>query len=152
MIDYNTLKSALDHWHYEIFRATEDPLKGTKLTFLTNARGDVDRVSLPLESSVPEIVFTRKAPESMKDPDFLKKFIGEYELMGMVIKAELREDGILTMTVPGQPTYELEPYMGMEFNLKGLTGYSVKFAMKGEKVAEAIFIQPNGVFTAIRKK
>lgn len=150
--DYNTSKSPLEHWHYEIFHASDEPLKGMKFTFLTNMKGDVNRVSVPLESSVAEIVFTRKAPESMKDPEFLKQFVGEYELMGMPVNVELRSDNILTITVPGQPTYELEPYLGTEFNLRGLAGYSAKFIMKEGIAKEVIFIQPNGVFTATRKE
>ncbi len=35
-------------------------LDGTKVTFLINKAGEIDRVSIPLESSVKEIIFTRK--------------------------------------------------------------------------------------------
>jgi len=56
------------------------------------------------------------------------------------------------LTVPGQPTYTLEPYLGTEFNLKDQKGFSVKFTVVNDKVTEAVFIQPNGVFTATRKK
>jgi len=145
------LASPLEHFHYDIYRATEDPLKGTKLTFLTNLRGDIDRVSVPLEAGVPDIVFKRVPPASMRDPKFLQQFVGEYELMGLTVTVQLHDD-YLTLTVPGQPTYTLEPYLGSEFNLKDLEGYSVKFNMVKDRVTEAVFIQPNGVFTATRKK
>ncbi len=150
-VNYNNLNSPLEHWHYEIFRALDEPLKGMKFKFMSNDRGDVDQVSVTLESNVSEIAFKRKAPESMKDPKFLEQFAGEYELIGMTVNVELRVDGVLTLTVPGQPTYELEPYLGTEFNLKGYSGFSVRFNIKEGKVMEAIFIQPNGVFTATRK-
>ena len=148
---YGELSSPLEHWHYDIFNATEDPLKGTKLTFLTNVRGDIDRVSIPMESSVPEILFTMKAPESMYQPEFLRQFVGEYELLGLTVTVVLRDDNQLTITVPGQPTYILEPYRGTEFNLKDIPGYSVRFILENGKTKEVTFIQPGAVITAKKK-
>ncbi|HEY4490642.1 MAG TPA: serine hydrolase, partial [Acidobacteriota bacterium] len=150
-VTYGTLSSSLEHWHYDIFRATEDPLKGSKISFLTNLRGDIDRLSVALEAGIEETVFRYKPPASMNDPNFLRQFPGEYELLGLTISVALRADNRLTLTVPGQPEYELEPYRGTEFNLKDQPGFSVKFTMQQGKVTEAIFIQPNGVFTAKRK-
>lgn len=57
----------------------------------------------------------------------------------------------LSLTVPGQPAYILEPYLGTEFNLKDQKGFSAKFTIANDKVTEVVFIQPNGVFTAKRK-
>jgi len=148
---YGDLSSSLQHWHYDVFEATQDPLKGFKLTFLSNLRGDIDRVSGSFESSVPEIVFTMKAPESMSDPSFLKQFEGGYELMGLDVTVALRNDNVLMITVPGQPSYELDPYRGTEFNLKDFSGYSVRFMKEKEKVTEAIFIQPGAVLSAKKK-
>ncbi len=56
------------------------------------------------------------------------------------------------MTVPGQPTYDLEPYLGTEFRIKGLEGYSVLFQVEKKDVTGLVFIQPNGTFPAKRKK
>ncbi|MCI0664213.1 MAG: serine hydrolase [Acidobacteria bacterium] len=60
--DLHNLKGNLKHYHYDIFQGVEGVagLGGTKLTFLMNRAGEIDRVSIPLESSVKEIVFTRK--------------------------------------------------------------------------------------------
>jgi hypothetical protein len=46
-------------------------LCGTKVTFLVNNAGEIDRVSIPLEPSVKEIIFTRKAakPEPVAAKD-----------------------------------------------------------------------------------
>jgi hypothetical protein len=148
---YGELSSPLEHWHYDIFNAIEDPMKGIKLTFLTNVRGDIDRVSIPMETGIPEILFTMKAPESMSQPSFLRQFTGEYDLMGLTVTVELREDRELTVTVPGQPMYVLEPYRGTEFNLKDVPGFSVRFVVENGKAKEAIFIQPGAVITAKKK-
>src|SRR5262245_15023458 len=60
--DLHNLSGSLKHYNYDIFQGVEDApgLGGTKLTFLMNRAGEIDRVSIPLESSVKEIVFTRK--------------------------------------------------------------------------------------------
>ena len=147
---YGELSTPLEHWHYDIFNATEDPMKGLKVTFLTNVRGDIDRLSIPLETSVPEIVFSMKAPESMKEASFLQQFVGEYDLMGLTVTVDLIEDQ-LTLTVPGQPTYVLDPYRGTEFNLKDVPGFSVRFVVEKGQTREVIFIQPGAVITAKKK-
>ena len=144
------LASGLEHWHYDVFRATETELEGTKLTFRTNVRGDIDRVQVPLQPDVDPIEFLRQPPDSMSDPSFLKRFVGEYEVMGATATVALRGE-TLTVTLPRQPTYELVPYHDAEFDLKGMKGYSVRFLVQDGAVTEMIFIQPNGVFTAERK-
>jgi len=150
-LTYGELSSALGHWHYDVFNAADDPLTGAKVTFLTNVRGDIDRVSISMEPSVPEIVFTMKAPESMSDPAFLREFAGEYDLMGLTVTVVLRNEKELTLTVPGQPTYVLEPYRGSEFNIKDLAGYSVRFIQTQGKTSEILFIQPGTTISAKKK-
>ncbi|SYZ72656.1 Beta-lactamase [Candidatus Zixiibacteriota bacterium] len=152
---YNGLQIGLEHWHYDVFRVKLRELADQKLffNFMTNDKGDIDRVSSVLEPTVAAIVFTRRAADEMRDPKFLTKFVGDYEFPGQTVKFELRGDSILTVTVPGQPTYELEPYKGTEFLLKGVSGFSVEFQVdKSGAVLSATFKQPNGNFTATRKK
>ncbi|NIO28533.1 MAG: serine hydrolase [Candidatus Latescibacteria bacterium] len=149
--EYNGMTFELEHWHYDVFRSKTEPLKGLKLAFLTNLNGDIDRVSVVLEQTVDAIEFEREPPEEMYEPDYLEQFAGDYDMMGLTLEVSLRSDNTLTMTVPGQPTYELEPYLGTEFKLKTFKGYSVKFVMEKGKVTQAVLIQPNGVFPAKRK-
>jgi hypothetical protein len=55
--------------------------------------------------------------------------------------------------VPGQPDYELVPVGNDEFNIKVAKGFSVKFeAGENKKISSLSFIQPNGVFKAIKKE
>jgi CubicO group peptidase (beta-lactamase class C family) len=60
--DLHGLAAGLKHYHYDIFQLTDETtgLEGMKLTFLINRAGEIDRVSIPLEPTVKEIVFTRK--------------------------------------------------------------------------------------------
>lgn len=151
---FNAFTIAMEHWHYDVFRGAlmDDDDEKMLFSFMSNEKGDIDRVSVPLEPAVQPIIFTRKAPAQMSDPKFLAQFVGEYELRGQAVTVALRGEKILTLTVPGQPTYELEPYKDTEYNLKGLTGFSVRFTLEKGKVTAAVFHQPNGVFTAVRKK
>ncbi len=149
--EYNGMTSELEHWHYDVFRAKTEPFDGLKFAFLTNLNGDIDCVSVILEQSVDAIEFTRQPPAEMYQRDFLAQFAGEYEMMGLSVVVGFRGENTLTVTLPGQPTYELEPYMGTEFKIRTLKGYSVKFVTDKDKVKEVIFIQPNGVFSARRK-
>ncbi len=154
---YNNITAQLEHWHYDVFRAHGEELEGLKLyaNFMTNNAGDIDRVSLPLEPSVKEISFARIPPSFMRDPKYLKQFLGEYKVEGetQTCTTGLKGDSTLTLYVAGQAVYELEPYKDREFTIKGLTGFRVAFTLdKSGSVTEAIFYQPNGIFTATKQK
>ncbi len=66
--DLHSLTGQLNHYHYDIFQVAEGSavLERQKLTFLMNSAGDIDRVTLLLEPSVKEIVFTRKPARQEK--------------------------------------------------------------------------------------
>jgi len=51
----------LEHWHYETFVLAEGDFKGQKLTFLTNAKGEVAEVACGFEHAVKDIVFKRRS-------------------------------------------------------------------------------------------
>lgn len=140
----------LEHWHYETWNITEGDGEGTKVQFLTDVQGEVDRVSLPLETSVADIVFTRKAGE-IKDLEALRRFTGEYELSGMVATVSIEGDRFM-VTVPGQPPREMLPYRDGEFTLKDMTGYRARFEEEGGVVKAILFLQPNGTFRVEKKK
>ena len=151
---YNGFESRLEHWHYDVFSTVDMPasMEGARVNFQTNVKGDIEQVTVPLEPAVEAIVFTRKPSEALSDPAYLAQFEGKYDMMGQqVITIELN-GATLQASIPGQPTYTLEPYKEMEFNMKDLSGFSVRFVKQGELVTEAIITQPNGVFTATRMK
>ncbi|HUX06598.1 MAG TPA: serine hydrolase [Acidobacteriota bacterium] len=151
-LTYNGMTSPLAHYHYDIFTAASEEFGDLRVWFQLNADGEIGSVAVPLQDGVKDIVFERVPDESLADVEILKKYVGEYDLMGQTIAISLRADGVLTADVPGQPTYELSPYRENEFKLKGLDGYSVEFKLDdaGNVTAAAIH-QPNGTFTADRK-
>ena len=143
----------LENYHYDVFQVPEGldgVAAGEKFQFEMSKKGDIDRVSAALEPGLGEdIVFTR-APEKIAT-DVLQSLAGDYVLNGQAMNVALVA-GLLRLTVPGQPQYELVPTKGLAFNVKGLPGFSVEFQKDASgKIFEAVFNQPNGVFRATRK-
>src|SRR4030042_60003 len=101
----------LDHWHYDVFKASDHL---SKVAFLTNLKGDIDGLSVAVEPAVAPVVFTRKASEAMKDPKFLAQFQGTYEIRGVTLTITLKGNSLFGER-SGQPTVELVPYKGTEF-------------------------------------
>jgi CubicO group peptidase (beta-lactamase class C family) len=143
----------LENYHYDVFQVPEgldSVAAGEKFQFEMSKKGDIDRVSAALEAGLGEdIVFTR-APEKVAT-DVLQSLAGDYVLNGQAVNVALVA-GMLRLTVPGQPRYELVPRTGLSFDVKGLPGFSVEFQRDASgKISEAVFNQPNGVFRATRK-
>jgi len=150
---FNGLSSPLRHYHFDVFEATGDQMQALKFEFTLNAKGEVERVAVPLQGGVADIVF-RRAPEARQlDRATLDRLAGEYELASAAQTARVWLRGeTLMLTVPGQPDYELVQSRGYEFDIKGLNGFSVEFKLgAGGPASEIVFTQPNGVFTAKRK-
>jgi CubicO group peptidase (beta-lactamase class C family) len=154
---YNGIRATLDHWHYEVFnapKADNDPALADlnlKLQFQTNLKGYVDAVAVPLEPSVKPIGFTKLPDKKLSDPEYLKRFEGEYELAGQPVTVRL-QGHVLFFEQKGAPPMELTPDRDDEFNLKRLSGLSVRFITDAKgKVNELAFSTPDGVFSAQRK-
>jgi CubicO group peptidase (beta-lactamase class C family) len=146
---YNSIAFDIEHYHYDVFKLSgkdfDEPLKAV---FYTDMKGNISAIEATLQDGVDPIRFMKLPERSMMNKEFLQKFAGKYELMGIVVTITLRGENTLTAVVPGQPEYELVPYKGMEFNLKNLQGYSVEFSEENGKVVKLTFKQPNGNFEA----
>jgi CubicO group peptidase (beta-lactamase class C family) len=68
--DLHGLTGGLKHYHYDVFQLADEIIAeafaGIKVTFLMNGAGEIDRVSVPLEPNVKEIIFTRKPAQPEK--------------------------------------------------------------------------------------
>jgi hypothetical protein len=149
------VEGPLVHYHYDVFDLNAMLLGREykqKVSFATDLKGRIASLSVRLEPLAKELVFVRAAEKKAAEKGFLEKFVGVYELSGVEVQVALRGDKALSLTVPGQPEYELVPIRGMEFQLKGLADYSVEFKTDaGGAVTEVVFHQPNGTFTAKKK-
>ena len=158
---YNTLW--LKHYHYDIFQDFEMDKQNkidtaqnsnTRFNFRTGNDGEIESVALSeLEPSIGKPLEFKREPitKEITVAD-LKKYLGEYELAGMVTKVFLKGESTLTLTVPGQPEYELMYLGGHKFSIKNISGYKLEFEELDGKITAALFIQPNGTFKAKRKE
>jgi CubicO group peptidase (beta-lactamase class C family) len=155
LFTYNAITTPLEHWHYDTFngmKADDPTFQDMKLTFRTDVNGNVAAIAAPFEPTLDEIVFAKKPDAKLSDPDYLKKVVGTYQLMSQTITVGMRGDS-LTMTVPGQPIYDLVPELGGEYSLKQAKIVSLKFVedAKGQVTGIEVY-QPSGVFEAKRIK
>ncbi|HSL18606.1 MAG TPA: serine hydrolase [Methylomirabilota bacterium] len=154
--DLHGLTTPLEHWHYEVFMGSADgaepSLDGLTFSFVTDPAGRLASLSVPLEAEVDPIVFERAVDTGLRDPQYLERFVGTYQIEGVPQRATVAVRGdALALTVQGQPTFDLEPVDVRTFELVGLTGFSVRFVVSDAgEVTGVDFIQPNGVFAATR--
>jgi CubicO group peptidase (beta-lactamase class C family) len=65
-LTFNNTTGVLEHYHYDVFEIAEEPLNllgGLKVVFRYDKLGTVDRIEVPLEPRVDDIVFTRTEEE-----------------------------------------------------------------------------------------
>lgn len=152
-VDFHGLRGAMEHWHYDVFRCSKSAdtpeLEGTMLQFTSDLGGEIDAVQALLEPSTPAIVFRRQPDAELLDPAVLTGLAGRYDLHGQVATFTLAGTA-LVVTLPGQ-RYELQPTAHLQFRLKGLNGYSVRFLRDDKGAVTGVrFVQPDGVFEGQR--
>lgn len=150
---FNAIVHQLEHYHYDVFKMENELLGQTfKVAFALDLKGNAESISVPIEPAVEPIVFKRMPEEKMRERAFLEQFTGEYQMEQVTFTFHLKKGDTLFVQVPGQPEYELVPYKGTQFTLKGLAGVSIEFIRdEAGEVTEAKITQPEGVFTAKKK-
>jgi hypothetical protein len=141
----------MEHHHYDVFATRLEQWDTPfQVHFSLDLRGNVAGFAVQLEPMVKDIVFTRRPDRRLSDPAFLAHFVGEYEVMGITVPIVLRQGHLVAAIPSGE--YELVPYQGTEFTLKGLTGRSMAFRADARGVyREMVWTIPGAVYTARRK-
>jgi hypothetical protein len=99
---------------------------------------------------VKQIYFTRLADRRLSDVAYLERFTGQYNYDKLPLLIYLKE-GKLFASIPGQE-FELIPYQGTEFTLKGMTGFSIAFKQdENKRCSEVVVTEPGMVSTSKRK-
>lgn len=152
---YHGVSFPLEHWHYDTFegRTSDLPLLrnlDVKFRFHTNERGDVGRMSVPMEPAVAPVEFAKQPPARMAEASFLRPLAGEYSVLGATATVRLRDDDTLVMDLPGQAPVELLPYRGTRFDLEGQPGASVEFVREDGEVVRMLILQAGQVIEAER--
>jgi CubicO group peptidase (beta-lactamase class C family) len=150
----------LKHYHYDVFAPYSiadgkiDTIGGIPIqfNFRTNDSGDISSFVSKLEPTVDHLEFKRTPKGVIMGKDELEKYVGDYELPGIVAKTYIKGENTLYLLVPGQPEYELLPLEKHKFALKILDGFKLEFVEDASgNISEVLFVQPNGTFKANRK-
>lgn len=153
----NKITESVKHLHYDVFQVPDapfDPFAKLKVQFFADIDGDISTLSLPLETSVKDIVFTRLPDKQLSDRSFIEPFTGAYQFPGSPTLAtvSLRGDHTLVLSNPGSPDLELLPRRGTTFDIKDQSGVSLEFKRDADsKVIEAI-LNDNGTVFVMKKK
>jgi len=160
--NFKLMKMWLKHEHYDVFEPFQVEDTGIDTTdsgplrfkFIMNISGDISGMEAQIEPALPDPISFKRTPNTIDvDKEVLNKYVGEYELAGTTIKVYIKNETVLYMFVPGQPEYELLAVAKHKFNLKILEGFKVEFNEDDDgNIVTATFVQPNGTFTANRKK
>ncbi|NUQ10915.1 MAG: serine hydrolase [Gemmatimonadaceae bacterium] len=148
---YNGITAKLAHWHYETFAGVRNPADPTfadqQFTFRTGTKGRIESLLANFEPSVPPIVLARQPDPRLRDPAFLQRLTGRYQLpTGPVVTIVLRGNVLLYQQGAGIPT-ELEPEEGTTFVLRANRSISLEFRLDANGNATAIRgSQPGAVF------
>jgi CubicO group peptidase (beta-lactamase class C family) len=102
--------SELRHYHYNVFEwhlALFDIW--IKVRFLVNDYGEIDTVSIPIETEVENIIFTRKQPELSEE--IIAALVGEFDtpIDGVAFTVTAHE-GKIYVAQTGNPPEEIKPY------------------------------------------
>jgi CubicO group peptidase (beta-lactamase class C family) len=150
---FNNMEFQVEPYNYEFFEFHYELIDlHIKGGFTTDDKGNVSKLALPLEPNVKEIVFERAVESRLRERSFLERLAGTYEVMNMPLVIALKGEDTLSGTLPGQPSFELEPYRGTTFLWKGVTGVSLTFRVGEDGPADSIeLVQPGLVLEARRK-
>jgi len=153
----NKVTRPVTHHHYDVFQVPDTPFDDfakLKVSFFSDANGDISSLTLPLETHVKDIVFTRLPDKQLSDRNFIQPFTGQYEIPGSPtpLTVLLRGDHTLVVSTPGSPDHELLPKRGSTFDVKDQSGVSIEFKQDASgKVVEAAF-NDNGTVFVVKKK
>jgi len=145
---FNNISLPLYHYHYDRFITPDDEINGKwSMTFTTDAQGSIGQVKVSLDEK--EVIFTRKADPRLRDPDFLKKLEGQYEIAGNIISIMFRNNELVLMTSPPQ---HLEPYKNSMFKIREFSDQIVEFIFDDKGIPTGFKITAEGNTVYLNKK
>jgi CubicO group peptidase (beta-lactamase class C family) len=102
--------SELRHYHYDVFEwYLADFDFWVKVRFLMNDNGEIDSVSIPIESDVENIIFIRRQPGLSEE--ILAALVGEYNTPVEGVAFHITSHaGKVYAAQTGQPPEEIKPY------------------------------------------
>jgi hypothetical protein len=156
VLKLNDVERPLEHFHYDTFQVPENPLDAfekLRVTFPTNAQGEISTVQANVESNVKEIAFTRRAEKRMFEASFLRQFTGEYDAPGRPWSVTLAGENALQLVFPGAPPRKLIPRHGTRFDVQDLNGVTLEFKQDATgQVQEVVVYTPDSALAIPKRK
>lgn len=152
---YNGMTMPLEHWHYDVFTVpdVDDEVipENIRVTFRTGSEGGIEGLFAGFEPAVDPIFFVRQPDRKLRDPAYLARMVGTYQLPAEAqLEISLKGDA-LTGQIAGQPSFELKPSGADEFRIAEATDVVLRFTVPDKGPAtEAILSQGGGVFVLER--
>lgn len=148
-LTFNDIAVPLEHWHYDVWNGAKtegDPaFENKKFLFRADFDGQIAAVETPFEPQVNPIVFAKRPDSRLTDPAHLEHLAGVYELPTNRATVSLSGQ-VLTLSLPGQQTYTLEPTLAGRFALKEFSVVTLEFDVDADGEATGITIyQPDAI-------
>lgn len=145
--------SELRHYHYNVFEwHLADFDFWLKIRFLVNDNGEVDSISIPIETEVENVTFIRKQPELSED--IIAALVGEYDppVDGITFTITAHE-GKVYAAQTGSPPEEIKPYK-LDDNLVGfrMKRFRLDFVRENDAFTHLVFKAPFMTLEAPRKE
>lgn len=153
-ITFHTMSSTAEHWHYDVWRVPHNPLdllSEAEVMFNTDWEGNIASLSSSMEPSVKDIVFTKLPDKRMREASFLQPLTGTYQIADFKMLVALRPDNTLTVTLPNERVWVLEPVRGNTFAVKDENGLTVDFKRDPGGSVTEFSINQAGSSTVYRK-
>ncbi|MCG8604478.1 serine hydrolase [bacterium] len=155
-LTYNGIVAPLEHWHYDVWNGTDtdgDPtFEDTKLLFRGDVDGNIAAVEATLEPRAAAIVFNKKPDARLSDPEYLQHLAGTYVAVDKTKYIVELAGGILTLTIPGQPMYTLQPDINGRFVLREVRVISLEFVVADGEQPKMLIHRPGSVGEAVRQE
>jgi CubicO group peptidase (beta-lactamase class C family) len=153
----NKITESVAHLHYDVFQVPDapfDPFAKLKVSFFSDANGDISTLALPLETNVKDIVFVRLPDKQLTERSFIEAFTGQYEIPGSPtpLTMSLRGDHTLVLSSPGAPDLELLPRRGTAFDVKDQSGVTIEFKRDASGKINEAALNDNGTAIVLKKK
>ncbi len=117
------------------------------MTFSADAQGSIQQVKVSLDEK--EVAFTKKADPRLKDPNFLKNLVGQYELNGNTINVVIANNELVFNISPPQ---HLEPYKGNIFRIREFSDQLVEFVLDEKGIPTGFKLTFDGKTVLFKKR
>lgn len=147
---YNKHEIPLNHWHYDVFEVSDGCdlyfLRGMKMNFQGNTKGNIHSLSIPLEPMVADIQFIKeKKVVRSSEITALEKYLGDYSYYGFSFTVAQENDQLIVSAMD-QPPYVLTHIKNNEFAVDGFDDYIVIFNLDESGKSTAVtLLQPNNL-------